>query len=160
MVGRQVVSRAVSMGLIGIGLSARILPLFNWNGRLLQQFPTEDGYLMMTVARNIALGRGMSTSQGLLPTNGTQPAFNFIEAWCFWMVGGDRQAGVLVIQLVQLALAMLAAALLFMMGRRILRARVWGESAAMLAAAIWFASSNVVPHTMNCLETGLYVVMV
>ena len=36
-------------------------------------FITEDGYLMLTVARNMALGEGMSVSNGTIPTNGIQP---------------------------------------------------------------------------------------
>ena len=40
---------------------------------MLRQWPTEDGYLMLTIARNMALGNGMSTADGELPTNGTQP---------------------------------------------------------------------------------------
>ena len=147
-------------GLAVLGTLSRLLPLLDLKGRLLQQFPTEDGYLMMTIARNLALGNGMSTAEGWIPTNGTQPGFNFVEALCFWLVGGQRRAGVLVIELVQCAVAMLAAWSLFALGRGILRERSWGTRAAALAAAIWYASANVVPHTMNCLETGAYVLMI
>jgi hypothetical protein len=126
----------------------------------LQQFPSEDGYLMMTIARNLALGRGMSVSQGLVPTNGTQPGFTLIEALCFWLVGGERRSGVLLIEILQLALATLAAWLVYVLGKRVLRGRPWGQTAALVAACTWFASANVVPHTMNCLETVFYVVFV
>jgi hypothetical protein len=146
--------------LCAVGAAARLVPLVDRSGRLLQQFPTEDGYLMMTIARSISLGRGMSTGDGLIASNGTQPAFSGIEALCFWLVGGDRSAGVFAIELVQFLVSMAAGWALFALGRRILRERSWGRSAAALAAATWFASSNVVPHTMNCLETGWYTLMV
>jgi hypothetical protein len=127
---------------------------------MLRQFPTEDGYLMLTIARSVALGRGMTTAEGLIASNGTQPAFNLIEALCFWLVGGDRRAGVFAVELVQVVVAVLAAWALFALGQRILRHRPWGRDAAALAAVTWYASSNVVPHTMNCLETGFYMLMV
>lgn len=146
--------------LVAVGAASRLAPLLDRAGRLLQQFPTEDGYLMMTIARSIALGRGMTTAEGLIASNGTQPAFNLIEALCFWLVGGDRASGVLAIQMVQFFVAAASAWALFVLGRRILDQRPWGARAAGLAAAAWYASSNVIPHTMNCLETGWYVLMV
>ena len=153
-------SRLLVGGLLAAGTLARLAPLIDGSGRALRQFPTEDGYLMLTIARSVALGRGMTTAEGLLPTNGTQPGFNLIEALCFWMVGGDRRVGVVAVELVQVVIAVLAAWALFVLGRRVLRQRPWGRQASALAAATWFASSNVVPHTMNCLETGFYVLMV
>jgi hypothetical protein len=146
--------------LFAVGIVARLLPLVDGSGRDLRQFPTEDGYLMMTIARHIALGQGMSTAEGLIPSNGTQPAFSLIEALCFALVGCDRRAGVLTIELVQLAIAMASAWALFALGRRVLGKRPWGRDAALVAAGAWFASSNVIPHSMNCLETGFYVLMV
>jgi hypothetical protein len=147
-------------GLVAVGAAARLVPLVDGSGRILRQFPTEDGYLMMTIARSLALGRGMTTAEGLIASNGTQPAFNLIEALCFWLVGGDRQAGVFAVELVDFVIAALAAWALFVLGRRILGARPWAGRASALAAATWYASSNVVPHTMNCLETGFYTLMV
>lgn len=146
--------------LCGVGVVTRLAPMVDDTERYLRQFPTEDGYLMMTIARSIALGRGMTTAEGAIASNGTQPAFSFIEALCFWLVDGNRRAGVFAIEMVQLVVAVAAAWCLYLLGRRILRERPWGERAAALAAAAWFASSNVVPHTMNCLETGFYVGMV
>jgi hypothetical protein len=123
-----------------VGAGLRLLPLVDGSGRVLRQFPTEDGYLMMTIARSVALDRGMSTAEGLIPSNGTQPAFNLIEALCFASVGGDRRAGVFAIELVQFCIAILDAWVLFALGRRVLRRRPWGRDAALAAAAVWFAS--------------------
>jgi hypothetical protein len=45
-----------------VGAATRLVPILDGSTRLLRQFPTEDGYLMMTIARSIALGRGMTTA--------------------------------------------------------------------------------------------------
>jgi hypothetical protein len=146
--------------LCAVGVATRLAPILDGSTRLLRQFPTEDGYLMMTIARSIALGRGMTTAEGAIASNGTQPAFNLVEALCFWLVGGDRPMGVFAIELVQFFVAAAAAWVLYLLGRRILADRPWGAQASALAAAAWYASNHVVPHTMNCLETGWYVLMV
>jgi hypothetical protein len=45
---------------------------------------------MLTIARNIAEGHGMSTANGTIPTNGTQPLVTFILAGIFYLAGGDK----------------------------------------------------------------------
>src|SRR5262249_10342240 len=70
-------------GMVAVGLVSRVVPLLNSGGRLLRQFPSEDGYLMLTIARNIALGHGMSVANGTIPTNGTQPLATLLWALCF-----------------------------------------------------------------------------
>lgn len=140
-----------------VGLLSRIAPLLNRDGRLLRQFPTEDGYLMLTIARNLALGRGMSTASGEVPTNGTQPLFNFIEAAGFFLVGGDRDLGVAIALVIQVVLSCVCAYGIYLLIRQTLRERPEiARRAALLGASAWFASPIVIPNTMNCLETGLY----
>jgi len=152
--------RLFVFGLLLVGFVSRALPLLDVGGRVFKQFPTEDGYLMLTIARNIAIGNGMSTSNGTLPTNGTQPLFNFIEASGFYLFGGDKHAGVTFALSCQVLISVLAAFAMFRLVRQLLRNRPHPERAAALAAAVWFASPIVVPHSMNCLETGLYVMFV
>src|SRR5262249_54067428 len=135
---------------------ARVAPLFDQSGRRLRQFPTEDGYLMLTIARNIALGKGMSVSGGLQPTNGTQPLATLLWSAVFWLTGGERSTGVLGVLVLELAIVCSAAALLFVLARRLLRDLPHGSEAAAILTAVWFASPLVVAHSMNCLETGLY----
>lgn len=139
-----------------VGTVSRLLPLLNQNGRLLRQFPTEDGYLMLTIARNIALGNGMSTANGTIATNGTQPLFNFVEAIGFYLLGGNKAAGVAFALLVQALIGALSAGLLFCIARHALQHRALGKQVALVAAALWYSSSIAVPHTMNCLETVAY----
>jgi hypothetical protein len=153
-------ARLVALLLVLIGTVSRVAPLFDQGGRMLKQWPTEDGYLMLTIARNMSLGLGMSTANGTLPTNGTRPGFNFVEAALFALVHGDKRSGVLLTQVVSLAIALLAAWTLFRLGQRVLRERSFGGDAAAIAAAAWYASPNLAPHSMNCLETGLYHLLI
>ncbi len=145
------------VSLFGLGLIARLAPLLDRDGRLMRQFPTEDGYLMLTIARNLGLGHGMSTANGTMPTNGTQPLFNFIEAFGFYVAAGNRRWGVSWALAWEILLSCVCAYGLFLLLRQTLRARSVGvRHAAWLGSALWFASPVLLPHTMNCLETGLY----
>jgi hypothetical protein len=155
-------SKALWVGalLLGIGLLARLAPLLDAGGRMLRQFPTEDGYLMLTIARNIALGKGMSVSDGLQPTNGTQPLMTLISAAVFWLADGDRRLGVLGVLLLDVIWSCAAATAIYALMRRLLGAKPFGTSAALVVSAAWFASPLSVAHSMNCLETGLYALVV
>ena len=126
--------RGFPLVLIAVGLAARIAPLLDLRGRNLTQFPSEDGYLMLTIARNIGLGRGMSIADGTIATNGTQPFMAYVYALAFWMVGGDKAWGVLLVQVFQIAIALGAALLLYGVGRRILAGERDGDSVAALTA--------------------------
>lgn len=146
--------------LITVGFVSRAAPFVNQGGRLLRQWPTEDGYLMLTIARNIGIGKGMSIADGTIPTNGTQPLFNLLEAGGFALVGGDKQAGVAISLLLQLLISLVAALFVFLLARHALRDRTHNWEMAALATSLWYSSSIVIPHTMNCLETGLYVALI
>src|SRR5690606_6383303 len=66
---------------------------------------------------------------------------------------------VLVIQILQVAFAMGTAYVLHKLCLRIVRDKQNAKLAGLLAPALWFASPVVLPHTMNCLETGLYTLL-
>ena len=53
---------------------------------------SEDGYLMQTVARNMAIGLGMSTAEGTIPTNGVQPLATFAYAGLHALAGGSNNS--------------------------------------------------------------------
>jgi len=144
------------LGLAAIGLAARVVPLAGTGDRVVQQFPTEDGYLSLQIARNMSLGNGMSVAEGTIPTNGTQPFVTWLWSLGFDAVDADKASGVFVVQILELLIAVLTASMVFVVGRRLLRATGHGPAAALLAASAWFASPMGVPHTMNCLETGMY----
>jgi len=140
--------------LIIIGIITRLEPLHD-EQRLLKSI-SEDGYLMMTIARNMALGLGMSTADGTIPTNGTQPLTTFLWAGAYWLEGGDKVQTLIWIILMQFMFASLTAFLLWQFGRQVLQQRPNSDKMASLAAATWYASPAIAPHTINGLETGLY----
>jgi hypothetical protein len=140
--------------LIFIGVVTRLEPLQD-EQRMLKSI-SEDGYLMMTIARNMAIGEGMSTADGTIPTNGTQPLTSFLWAGAYWLEGGDKVKSIVWIILMQFLFATGAAFLLWRLGIQILQHRPNSHQIATLAAATWYASPVVAGHTMNGLETGLY----
>ena len=54
---------------VGLETVVRVAPLVEGGERLQRQCVSEDGYLMLTIARNIALGRGFSVSDGMIPSS-------------------------------------------------------------------------------------------
>ena len=142
---------------IGIGLFSRLEPLFD-EQRMLNTV-SEDGYLMMTIARNIALGSGMSTAEGTIPTNGTQPLTTFLWAGVYWLENGDKINSIFWITILESLIATLAAFLLWRLGISLLRERPNHNYIASLAAATWYISPFISNHTMNGLETGFYGLM-
>ena len=127
---------------------------------MLRQWPTEDGYLMLTIARNMALGNGMSTADGELPTNGTQPLATTIWSAVFAAVDADKETGVFIVLCIELMLSLLAAYLLFRIARNVFREIEVDPQWAWLVAGLWYASGNTIHHSMNTLESGLYVTLV
>lgn len=140
--------------LIIIGVVTRLEPLQD-EQRMLKSI-SEDGYLMMTIARNMAIGLGMSTADGTIPTNGTQPFTSFLWAGAYWLEGGDKVKSIVWIILMQFLFATGAAFLLWLLSIQILQHRPNSHQIATLAAATWYASPVAAGYTMNGLETGLY----
>jgi hypothetical protein len=62
--------------------------------------------------------------------------------------------------LTQFAVALLTAVLIALLTRHAFRDHQWRDSAALLAAALWFASPLTLRHTSNGLETGFYVCVI
>jgi hypothetical protein len=144
---------------IASGLVVRAVPLFGGANRILQQWPTEDGYLTLTIARNIALGKGLTVADGTVMTNGTQPLVTFIYSLGFMLSGGDRLSGVMFALLWQLAISAVAAWLMFRLVEEVFSSHPHRSWIAAIAAGAWYLSPNIVPHTMNCLETGTAVLV-
>lgn len=142
--------------LVLVGLFARLSPLLDIEGRLFWQYMTEDGYLMQTVARNMAIGLGMSTAEGTMPTNGVQPLATYLFAGLHWLAQGDKSMGIVLVTLVSTLIAAAAAWLLALVGRQVFAELPHGRALAHLAAALWFTAPLMTRHTMNGLETGLY----
>jgi hypothetical protein len=115
---------------------------------------------MLTIARNMALGHGMSTADGTIPTNGTQPLMTFIWASLLWLTGEDKYTGMILVQIASVLLATVAGWLLYRLGCWLLAEFRSGQRIAAVTAALWYASPLVVMHSMNCLETGPYALVV
>jgi hypothetical protein len=150
-------SRIVIIALAIVGVACRVVPLTDVGGRLLRQFPIEDGYLMLTIARNMALGLGMSVSGGAVPTNGTQPLMTIAYAGLFSLVGGERVPGVRLALILQLLMAVLSSLCIVRLVRRLLAKRQDAVNVAAFTGALWLASPLTLPQTMNTLETGGYI---
>ena len=146
--------------LMVVGLVTRLAPLFDAERRLFWQFPTEDGYLTLTISRNLALGNGISVADGTIPTNGTQPLAMFLWAGAFWLVGADRFLGVGIVLVLETLLSVAVAALIVKLGQELFGRSAESRAVSWLAAALWFASPVSLQHTMNCLETTLYALCV
>ncbi len=152
--------RLVAGCLMAVGFLARVAPLADHGGRLLRMLPSEDGYLMLTIARNLAQGHGMSTADGTMPTNGTQPLATFLWSACSYVVGGDKVRTVAAVLIAELLLSTATAFAIYKLARRVLGDSEAARESAMLAAGGWYASATLTLHTMNCLETGLYALVV
>lgn len=56
-------------------------------------FVIEDGYIALTVAHNIAVGLGMSVSDGTVSTNGVQPLIKVLFTLPYAVHGRDKIGG-------------------------------------------------------------------
>lgn len=154
-------SRAFPL-LIGVvlafGLLYRLSPLVLGPEAMARFFITEDGYLMLTVARNIATGLGLSVSDGMIATNGVQPLATLLYAVPYWITDGDKVTSLVGVILIMTTWSVGAAFAVQRFARGILadEAPVWPWA----VAAIWFVGPLALLHSMNGLETGLYVGMV
>lgn len=89
-----------------------------------------------------------------MPTNGTQPLTTFLWGLGYALVGPERAAGVFFAQVLQLFGGLGTAVLLRKLVQRMMHEREEALEIGWLAAGLWWASPVVMPHTMNCLETG------
>jgi hypothetical protein len=148
--------QACLWALILIGVAARLLPLIDLDNRLFWQYVTEDGYLLQTVARNIAIGLGMSTAEGTIPTNGVQPLVTFLFAALHFIAGGSKFSGIVLVTLFSTIVAAAAGYYAFRVAAHAFSGLKHGRALAAISAASWFAAPHIITHSMNGLETGLY----
>lgn len=142
--------------LMMVGLVCRLSPLLDIEHRIFWQYMSEDGYLMQTIARNMAIGLGMSTAEGTLQTNGVQPLSTFLFASLHYIAEGSKQLGIIYVTIFSALVSLIAA--WFLRGLTLALFKKWNmpTNIAFLTAALWFASPLVIKHSMNGLETGLY----
>lgn len=142
--------------LILVGVIARLFPLFNLDERLFWQYITEDGYLLQTVARNMAIGLGMSTADGTIPTNGVQPLAAFLYAALHFISAVSKKGGIALVTFFSVLVSAGAGYYSYKVASRVFAALRHGRELAMVSAALWFAAPHTITHSMNGLETGIY----
>lgn len=139
-----------------VGGLMRLFPLADWPDRIYWQFLSEDGYLMQTVARNFALGLGLSTAEGTMPTNGVQPLATFLFAALHGLAGGDKMLAIAGVALLSTLQALLAAWAMAKLIRRLADDLPQAPLLAGLGAGLWLCGYAITAHSSNGLETGLY----
>lgn len=115
----------------------------------------EDGYYYMAIARWIALGHGV-TYDGQSLSNGFQPLWAFFCVPFFWLVDGDRVAGIrcaLVLHWFFYAVGASITSALF--ARIIDKTAVGALSGKLIAALVFFSSPFIWWNSFNGLETSL-----
>lgn len=142
--------------LVLIGLAARLFPLTDLDNRLFWQYITEDGYLLQTIARNMAIGLGMSTAEGTIATNGVQPLAAFLFAGLHFIAGGSKPSGIVLVTLFSVLVSAIAGYYAYKVAMRVFSGLRHGRELASISAALWFAAPHTITHSMNGLETGLY----
>jgi hypothetical protein len=115
----------------------------------------EDGFYSLTVARNVALGRGVSFD-GVSPTNGFQPLFTFLSVPAFLLAGADRYRAVRLVLGLHWAFYLGTAAVLGLVARRLFgESRPGTHAIAFWAAAfLYLANPLAFQAHFNGLETG------
>ena len=160
---RQADEALVLKGVAGaclLALLLRLWPAVAGLPLLAEGWVTEDGYLMLTVARNLALGLGLSVSDGTIPTNGVQPLAAFLYALPYALTGGDKLAGLALLHGLWAAIAVAGALAVRAFAGRVLGALGMAPAWAWLAAGLWFCGPLLIGHSMNGLETGLYTLTI
>jgi hypothetical protein len=114
----------------------------------------DDGFYGLTVSRNLAIGKGLSVSDGEIPTNGIQPVFVFLCS-LLYLVTPDRLEALRLVHGLHLIIHLLGVVAIF----KLVRSVTGGRRAAWIAAALWACSYNVLKESSNGLETGLYLLM-
>ena len=142
------------------GTLYRLLPVLLGQPALAEMFLTEDGYLMLTVARSIALGEGMAVADGTIPTNGVQPLATYLFALPYAVTGGDKVSSLIGVHLIAAGVALLGAFAMKRVAAQVLAPHDDDGRWSWLAAALWFTAPLLVLHTMNGLETGLYTLAI
>ena len=150
----------ILMAVLVLGTIYRLFPIVTGQPQLSQFFMSEDGYLMLTVARNMALGLGMSVSDGSITTNGVQPLATFLFAIPYVVTGGDKVSSLIGIHLISALIALSGAFAVRSFAARVFERQDDNPLWPWLVAGLWFTGPLLLLHTMNALETGLYTLVV
>lgn len=149
---------AIILLLISIALFYHLSSLFS--DYRLRYVINEDGYYMITIARNIALGLGMTIAEGQIPTNGVQPFYTFVLAGVSWLANSDKILILKLIVIVQLFVSISIFALIWRIGNELFKERKNSANISLFAASVWFSNPLSLLQQTNGLETGLYTISI
>jgi hypothetical protein len=148
----SIVLFAVATILVALGLLSLA---FRSHSTLFENPLTEDGYYVLSVARQIALGHGI-TIDGQQLTNGFQPLFAFLLVPIYAAFGDDRYSSLRGVLAVHWAAHVTTAVLLGLIVKTSLRSQGTERSTIgfWATAFLWLASRYVLLNSYNGLETG------
>jgi hypothetical protein len=117
---------------------------------------TEDGYYALSVARNVAAGRGI-TIDGTTLTNGFQPLFTMLEAGAFWLAQGNETLAMRLVMALGWLFHLGGALVVALIARDAWPSRRGAAERDLrsgLAAFLYLAAPLMLNHAYNGLETG------
>jgi hypothetical protein len=118
----------------------------------------EDGFYVLSVARQIALGHGV-TYNGATLSNGFQPLWVVLCAPLFWLADGDRVSGIRLVVAFHWVLYGIGSIFISVLAKRIfIKVADPPKSMAYLTALVFLSSALVWMNSFNGLETSLAVV--
>jgi hypothetical protein len=141
--------RRATWALAGIGLALRLgFALLPLSAHLI--LLEDDAWMVMAIARNVALGRGI-TADGVNVTTGFQPLYPLTLGTLPYLIAPNAlDAGVTASLLICALLAALAMLPLWWLARRF-----GGELAGLLAVALYAVNPYLIRISVNGMETAL-----
>ena len=120
---------------------------------LVQKVLVDDSLYGYAVAKNIALGNGI-TYNGVDPTNGFQPLWIFMIAPVFWITK-DLNMAINFIYTILAFLDVLNVYLLYLLAKKIFSTKV-----GLVASFLWAINPLIIFQVMDGLEVTLYITLV
>jgi hypothetical protein len=142
-----------------VTVAAAVAMLFAPADDLARTLPVEDAYYALSVARQVAIGGGI-TIDGAIETNGFQPLWVALNVPLYALVDGDRIAGLRLTQILATLLWLAFVPLVALQARDLARRHgLSGTTAAAVAAIVAVGSVSVLRVFRNGLETGLTLLL-
>ncbi|MBA4310587.1 MAG: hypothetical protein C0425_09680, partial [Chlorobiaceae bacterium] len=120
---------------------------------------SEDGFYMLTVAKNIASGNGIVYNFNI-PTSGIQPLMTFVYAGIFWITNLFSSSEYFVLRIVLLFSAFLQIIFYFLLKKTLNLFNISSDSRTLVLCSIVLFNFGLFNTFLNGLETSLYLVMI
>ncbi len=137
-----------------LGLAPRLWLAGQDMATLVGKVVADDFFYYLTIARNLAAGRG-PTFDGMALTNGFHPLYTLALTPLLALAGENRELGVhLALSLVSILDVLVAAVLYALVARQV------GRNAGIVAALSWLANPWAMTTALNGVESAIYLLMV